>query len=71
MADETVERTATPEELEGFKAMVAQFKKYAPEWDGIPLTPEASVKLTLDVIAKADPKDTGAFISQYGNQRWL
>ena len=51
--------------------MVKLFQKYSPDWDGVPLTPEASVKLTLDVIAKADRKDTGAFISQYGNQRWL
>ena len=71
MADETVGRTATPEELEGFKAMVAQFKKYAPEWDGIPLTPETSVKLMRDVIEKAGPKDSGTFLSQYGNQKWL
>ncbi|KAI0740434.1 NAD(P)-binding protein [Earliella scabrosa] len=67
----TAEKPPTPEELEGFKAMVAQFKKYAPEWDGIPLTPETSVKLMRDVIEEAGPKDSGTFLSQYGNQKWL
>ncbi|KAI0695678.1 short-chain dehydrogenases/reductase [Cerioporus squamosus] len=67
----TAEKPPTPEEIEGYKAMVKQFQKYAPDWDGAPLTPETSVKLMRDVIAKAGPKDTGAFISQYGNQRWL
>ncbi|RPD58256.1 short-chain dehydrogenases/reductase [Lentinus tigrinus ALCF2SS1-7] len=67
----TAEKPPTPEEIEGFKAMVKQFQKYAPDWDGVPLTPETSVTLMRDVIAKAGPKDTGAFVSHFGNQKWL
>ncbi|KAI0363685.1 hypothetical protein BV20DRAFT_975343 [Pilatotrama ljubarskyi] len=51
--------------------MVAQFKKYAPDWDGAPLTPDKSVRLVLGAIEKASVKDTGAFLSHWGNQKWL
>ncbi len=51
--------------------MVKRFQVYDPEWDGVPLTPQKSVSLMRDVIAKVGPKDTGAFISQYGNKKWL
>ena len=63
--------TATAEELEGFAKMVALFKTQAPDWDGLPLTPETSVRLMREVIAKAGPQESGAFVSQYGNQKWL
>ncbi|KAI0695680.1 NAD(P)-binding protein [Cerioporus squamosus] len=67
----TAEKPPTPEEIEGYKAMVGMFQKYAPDWDGVPLTPETSVSMMRDVIAKAGPKDTGAFISHHGDQNWL
>ena len=67
----TMDITATAEELEGFAKMVALFKTQAPDWDGLPLTPETSVKLMREVIAKAGPQESGAFVSQYGNQKWL
>lgn len=51
--------------------MVAQFKKYAPEWDGQPITPETSVRLVLGVVEKATTKDNGAFLSHWGNKNFL
>ncbi|OSD00312.1 short-chain dehydrogenases/reductase [Trametes coccinea BRFM310] len=67
----TAEKPPTPEELERFNKMVAQFKKYAPHWDGKPITPETSVRLMLGVIERSSVKDTGAFLSHWGNQQWL
>ncbi|KAI0631575.1 NAD(P)-binding protein [Trametes polyzona] len=67
----TAEKPPTQEELAAFGAMVAQFKKYAPEWDGQPLTPQTSVRLVLGVIDKATVEDTGAFLSHWGNKQWL
>ncbi|KAI0077083.1 NAD(P)-binding protein [Panus rudis PR-1116 ss-1] len=64
-------KTPPPEAQEFIKLMESRFHKAFPEWDGKPLTPTESVKLQLDVIEKATPKTTGAFISQYGNRRWL
>ena len=54
-----------------FASMVPKFQKYAPHWDGQPLSPETSVGLMLGIIDKATVKDTGAFISHWGNQQWL
>jgi len=67
----TAQKPPTPEELEEFKAMLASFKKAAPDWNGQPLTPEESVKLMLGVFEGITIKDSGAFISQYGNKEWL
>ncbi|KAI0349812.1 NAD(P)-binding protein [Trametes cingulata] len=67
----TAEKPPTAEELAAFQDMVAQFKKYAPDWDGVPITPETSVRLVLGVIEKATVNDTGAFLSHWGNQKWL
>ncbi|KAI0363270.1 short-chain dehydrogenases/reductase [Pilatotrama ljubarskyi] len=67
----TAEMPPTAEELAAFQSIIAQFKKYAPDWDGAPLTPEKSVRLVLGVIEKASVKDTGAFLSHWGNQKWL
>jgi hypothetical protein len=45
-------------------------KKYAPSFEG-PITPEQSVKMQLDVINKITVKDSGAFVSHYGNKQWI
>lgn len=63
--------TATAEELAGFQAMVASFKTYAPHWDGAPITPETSARLVLGIVERATIKDTGAFLSHWGNQTFL
>ncbi|KAF2165416.1 hypothetical protein M409DRAFT_67247 [Zasmidium cellare ATCC 36951] len=59
------------EEIEGGKAMAAQFAEYAPHFKG-PITPEESVKYQLQVIDKATV-DTygGSFVSHFGNKQWL
>ena len=62
---------ATPQELEGYAAMIKQFKRAYPDWDGKPISPETSVKLMLDVISKVEPKDSGTFVSHFGNKQWL
>jgi len=66
----TSTKPPTPEELEGYKQMVALFKQFEPSFEGA-LTPEQSVKLQLEVINKTTVKDTGAFISHHGNKQWL
>ena len=66
----TTTAIATPEIIEGYKEMVGKFKRYAPEWDGA-ITPETAVRLVRDVIDKAKPEDSGALLSQFGNDRWL
>ena len=63
--------TATPEEVEGYKDMVAKLQKHSPHWDGVPLTPEASVKMMREVMKNVSVEDSGAFFSQFGNQQWL
>lgn len=51
--------------------MVAKLQKHSPHWDGVPLTPEASVKMMREVMKNVSVEDSGAFISQFGNQQWL
>lgn len=62
---------ATPEEIEGFKGMVAQFKLGYPNWDGQPISPETSVKMMFEVIDKFGIEQTGAFLSHKGDKEWL
>lgn len=49
-----------------------KFKKYEPNFSG-PITPEESVKLMRGVWDKASVAngDGGAFVSQFGNKKWL
>ncbi len=58
---------ATPEELAGFQAVVASFRTYAPYWDGVRSRP----RRLLSVVERAIVKDTGAFLSHWGNQTFL
>lgn len=67
----TVIFSATGAELEVIIDMVQRFKKAYPGWDGKPISPEVSVTMMLDVIGKLEQKDSGAFVSHYGNQEWL
>ena len=57
-----------PEKL---KALLPMFQKYAPYWDGVPLSPMQSVEMMMDVIRKLGPEDSGAFLSHRGNQQWF
>ena len=53
------------------KKMFASLKEYATYWDGVPLKPAQSVEMMMEVIRKAGPEDSGAFLSHHGNQQWL
>ncbi|KAH8093758.1 NAD(P)-binding protein [Cristinia sonorae] len=60
-----------PEQLEAAGKLFVAFKRFAPEWDGRPLTPEESVKQMFAVIDGLTKKDNGAFLSHKGNKEWL
>jgi len=59
-----------PNHLDPYTILVNDFKKYKPTYEG-PITPEESVKLQLQVIYSVSIKDTGAFLSQFGNKQWI
>lgn len=61
----------TPAEKAARDALVNMFKAGYPDWNGVPLLPRQSAELVLGVIDRATPKDSGRFVSQYGNERWL
>lgn len=63
--------SATPEELLSVVKMIDMFKQAAPHWNGLPITPEVSVKYILKLIETASAKDNGAFVSHLGNKQWL
>lgn len=62
---------ATAEKLSNFIAMVTKFQKVAPNWDGKPTAPKESVGLMLQVMERFTSADSGAFVSQFGNDQWL
>lgn len=51
--------------------MIGMFKASDPDWNGVLLLPKQSAELVLGVIDRATPKDSGGFVSQYGDKRWL
>jgi hypothetical protein len=61
---------ATPQDILEFQEMVKSFQKYAPDWKG-PITAPESVKSQKEVIDKITMEDSGAFLSHYGNKKWL
>ena len=61
---------ATDAQLELYGKLIPGIKKVVPEFER-PLTPEESVKLQLGVIKNVNVKDSGTFISQYGNKEWF
>ena len=67
----TRESAPSEEEMEGIKAMFAQFKTYAPQFNG-PITAEDSVAAQLAVIERATVESFGgAFVSHHGDKQWL
>jgi len=63
--------TRTVEEEARRDAMFRIFKAGDPDWNGVPLLPRQSADLVLDVIDRATPEESGRFVSQYGDRRWL
>lgn len=53
------------------ETLINMFKLSNPDWNGVPLLPKESAELVLGVIDRATPKDSGGFVSQYGNKSWL
>lgn len=51
--------------------MVKTFQIGYPDWNGLPISPEESVKMMLNVFDKLELKDSGAFVSHKGNKEWL
>jgi len=66
-----VNGSPTAEEQAEWDAMIDLLKAGDPDWSGIPLLPRQSADLILDVIDRATPKQSGGFVSQYGDKRWL
>ncbi|KAJ7155115.1 NAD(P)-binding protein, partial [Mycena filopes] len=67
----TADVDATPPS--DLKAIYAKLQAAFPEWDGVADAPEKTVRMTLDVMNKATPAQSGRFVSHFGleNQRWL
>jgi NAD(P)-dependent dehydrogenase (short-subunit alcohol dehydrogenase family) len=61
----------TVEEEASRDAMIRTLKASDPDWCGVPLLPSQAVDLVLGVIDRATPEDSGRFVSQYGDRRWL
>ena len=61
----------TVEEQTGRDTMLERFKAGDPDWSGVPLLPRESADLVLGVIDRATPEESGRFVSQYGDKRWL
>ena len=51
--------------------LINRFRLSNPDWNGVPLLPKESAELVLGVIDRVTPKDSGGFVSQYGNKCWL
>lgn len=62
---------APPEQLPFLGQMMTAFKKAFPSWNSVPAAPVDSVTAMLDVINKAEKKDSGAWVSHKGNKEWL
>jgi NAD(P)-dependent dehydrogenase (short-subunit alcohol dehydrogenase family) len=63
--------TPTVHEAEGRRKMADKLKSYAPHFTG-PVTMEESVRMQLEVIDRATVETYGgAFVSHFGNKKWL
>ncbi|USP81336.1 NAD(P)-binding protein [Curvularia clavata] len=62
--------TISDERLAAFKLLSERFLKYEPNFTG-PISPEESVEKQLMVIHNITLRDSGAFLSHHGNQRWI
>ena len=71
LTDYNMRRTATPEEIKGYEAMIKSFKSAYPDFTGA-ITPEVSVNMMMDVIERWDvKKENCAFVSHHGTKAWL
>jgi hypothetical protein len=63
-------RTATPEEVTAVQEMIKKFQNWAPDWKGS-ISPAESVAFMRKIIDDVTVKDSGAFLSHWGNKQWL
>jgi hypothetical protein len=56
--------------LEKVQEMIKTFQVYEPSFQGA-ITPEESVKAQYAVIVGGTTDQNGAFLSHWGNKRWL
>ncbi|KAI0419651.1 NAD(P)-binding protein [Xylaria grammica] len=63
---------STPEQAASLPGMIAQFKTYAPHFEG-PVATERAIKDLISVWERASIErgDGGDFVSHWGNKRWL
>ncbi|KAJ7837343.1 hypothetical protein B0H14DRAFT_2362409 [Mycena olivaceomarginata] len=61
--------TALPDDMES-KMLLDAAARFAPDFKG-PITPEESVKMQLEVINRWTMKESGAFVSHFGNKQWI
>ncbi|KZT04733.1 NAD(P)-binding protein [Laetiporus sulphureus 93-53] len=61
----------TPELIREYEIISEKIKNVYPDWEGKPLTPEQSVRMMLKVLSGLGMQDTGAFISHFGNKKWV
>jgi len=66
----TVVGPPTDDDLRSFYPVLKKMQARYPLFKG-PITPEESVKAVLHVIDEATLKDTGKFLSQYGNKEMI
>ena len=59
-------------QLQNAMANVERFKKYAPHFEA-PMSPEESVKSVISVFERASVAngDGGAFVSHFGDKKWI
>ncbi|KAJ7021316.1 NAD(P)-binding protein [Mycena alexandri] len=62
-----------PQIASDIKKIYENLRAAYPDWDGVADAPEDTVRMTLDVINKATPAQSGRFVSHFGieNDRWL
>lgn len=64
--------TVTPDKQEGLQKFVEKFKRYSPTFKGADSPPE-SIKAVMSVVNNSSIENgaAGAYLSHFGNKRWV
>lgn len=64
--------TVTPEHQPALESTIEKFKRYSPTFEG-PDTPPESIKAVLSVVNNSSIESgaAGAYLSHFGNKRWV
>lgn len=62
-----------PEDQVGFGALIESFRKYKPDLSMSDdyITPQVAVKLMRELIGRVTLADSGVFVSQFGDKKWI